>query len=108
MLRHLHLACRHQSTLIYPYPQPSLINSLRRPLAPSLFFAHSTFGYSSTSASGKIVRISKIEIIGRNRMNKNSNVKKKPIEPVYIAQSHCVGRYCPHDEGKKSRCKLVT
>src|SRR5437588_140771 len=63
---------------------------------------------SSTSASGKIVRISKIEIIGRKRMNKNSNAKKNPIVPMYIAQSHCDGLYMPHDDGRKSRCKLVT
>ena len=47
--------------------------------------------HSSTSASGKIVRISKIEIIGRKRMNKNNSVKKKPIVPMNMAQSHCVG-----------------
>ena len=46
---------------------------------------------SSTSASGKIVRISKIEITGRKRINKNSSVKKNPIVPMNIAQSHCVG-----------------
>src|SRR3954451_9691132 len=67
-----------------------------------------TLHHSSTSASGKIVRISKIEIIGRKRMNRNSNVKKNPSVPTNIAQSHCVGWYCPHDEGRKSRCKLVT
>src|SRR6476661_8865574 len=38
--------------------------------------------YSSTSASGRIVRISKIEIIGRNLMNRNSSVKKKPSVPM--------------------------
>ena len=44
--------------------------------------------YSSTSASGRIVRISKIEIIGRKRMNKNNSVKKNPSVPINIVQSH--------------------
>src|SRR5436190_23560654 len=74
--------------------------------------SHATYGtyaiYSSTSASGRIVRISKIEIIGRKRINKNSSAKKKPIVPTNIAQSHCDGWYMPHDEGRKSRCRLVT
>ena len=56
--------------------------------------------YSSTSASGRIVRISKMEIIGRNRINKNRRVKKKPIVPMNIAQSHWEGWYIPHDDGK--------
>jgi len=47
--------------------------------------------HSSTSASGRIVRISKIEIIGRKRMNKNRSAKKNPIVPMNMAQSHCVG-----------------
>src|ERR1041384_6623458 len=64
--------------------------------------------HSSTSAAGRIVRISKIEIIGRKRMNRNSSAKKNPIVPMNIDQSHCVGWYMPHDDGKKSRCKLVT
>src|SRR3977135_907126 len=54
-------------------------------------FRASYIHHSSTSASGKIVRISKIEIIGRKRINRNSNAKKKPIVPMNIAQSHCVG-----------------
>src|SRR5438045_1460826 len=63
---------------------------------------------SSTSASGNIVRISKIEIIGRKRMNRNNSEKKKPSVPTNMAQSHCVGWYMPHDDGTKSRCRLVT
>jgi hypothetical protein len=47
--------------------------------------------YSSTSASGKIVRISKIEIIGRKRMNRNNSVKKNPSVPINIVQSHIDG-----------------
>src|SRR6266568_7792117 len=64
--------------------------------------------HSSTSAPGKIVRISKIEIIGRKRMNRNNSEKKNPRVPINIAQSHCVGWYMPQDDGRKSRCKLVT
>src|SRR6185369_14323917 len=56
--------------------------------------------YSSTSASGRMVRISKIEIIGRNLMNRNSSVKKKPSVPMNMPQSHCVGWYMPHDDGR--------
>ena len=55
--------------------------------------------YSSV-ASGRIVRISKIEIIGRKRRNKNSKVKKNPIVPMNIPQSHIVGWYIPQDDGK--------
>src|SRR5213596_918362 len=71
-----------------------------------IVFSHSH--HSSTSASGKIVRISKIEIIGRKRMNRNSSAKKNPIVPIYMAQSHCDGLYMPHDDGTKSRCRQVT
>ena len=39
------------------------------------------------------MRISKIEIIGRNRINRNSSVKKKPIVPTNIDQSQTVGWY---------------
>ena len=61
---------------------------------------HPSPTYSSTSASGSIVRISKIEIIGRKRINRNSSVKKKPIVPTNMLQSHCVGWYIPHDDGR--------
>ena len=54
------------------------------------------------------MRISKIEIIGKNLMNRNNNVKKNPIVPTNMDQSHIVGWYKPHDEGRKSLCKLVT
>src|SRR5262245_41224702 len=63
---------------------------------------------SSTFASGRIVRISKIEIIGRNRRNRNSSATNMPIVPIYVPQSQMVGRYMPHDDGRKSRCRLVT
>ncbi len=46
---------------------------------------------SATSASGKIVRISKIEIIGRKRMNRNNKVKKNPIVPMNMVQSQVEG-----------------
>src|ERR1051325_4593033 len=42
------------------------------------------------SASGSIVRISKIEIIGRKRRKRASRKRKRPIEPMYIAQSQIV------------------
>src|SRR5262245_21825349 len=44
-----------------------------------------------TSVSGTRVRISKIEIIGRKRMNKNNSARKSPIVPANVAQSHTVG-----------------
>src|SRR5438067_1777090 len=46
---------------------------------------------SSTFASGRMVRISKIEIIGRNRRNRNSSDRNNPIVPTNVAQSHRVG-----------------
>ena len=63
---------------------------------------------SSTFASGSIVRISKIEIIGRKRRNRNSSVRNSPIVPTNVDQSQNVGAHMPHDEGRKSRCRLVT
>src|SRR5262245_21403349 len=59
-------------------------------------------------ASGTSVRISKIEIIGRKRRNRNSSARNKPMVPTYVAQSHVVGAYRPHDEGRKSRWSDVT
>src|ERR1700740_711827 len=55
-----------------------------------------------------MVRISKIEIIGRNRMNRKSRLKNNPKVPIYVAQSHWVGWYIPQDDGRKSRWRLVT
>ena len=46
---------------------------------------------SLTSASGSIVRISKIEIMGRKRMKRNNSVTKSPMEPIKVAQSQIVG-----------------
>src|SRR5947209_10521168 len=74
---------------------------------------HSPFTFfhaasSSISACGSMVRISKIEIMGRNLMNRNSRLKKSPIVPRYIDQSQNVGWYMPHDDGRKSLCRLVT
>jgi hypothetical protein len=48
------------------------------------------------------VRISKIEIIGRKRMNRNSSAKKNPIgadehRPLPTAMADT----CPHDDGQK-------
>src|SRR5579885_2608365 len=63
---------------------------------------------SSTCASGTIVRISAMEIIGRKRKNRNSSARNRPIVPTKVPQSQIVGEYMPHDEGRKSRCRLVT
>src|SRR6185436_6465349 len=53
-------------------------------------------------------RISKIEIIGRNRMNRKNSVRNSPIVPMNVIQSQIVGWYIPQDEGTKSRCSDVT
>ena len=71
--------------------------------------AASSSSSSSTFASGSIVRISKIEIIGRKRRNRNSSVRNKPDRaderrPVPERRAE----YMPHDDGRKSRCRLVT
>src|ERR1041384_1666603 len=55
-----------------------------------------------------MVRISKIEIIGKNLMNRNSKLRNKPMVPMNIEKSQKVGLYIAHDDGKKSRCGLVT
>src|ERR1022692_485047 len=54
------------------------------------------------------MRISAIEIIGSKRTNRNSSVRNNPIEPTKVITSHLVGVYIPHDDGRKSRCRLVT
>src|SRR5215475_82999 len=46
---------------------------------------------SFTSASGSSVRISKMEIIGRTRTNRNSSVTNRPIVPMNVDQSQNVG-----------------
>src|SRR5262249_21078279 len=66
---------------------------------------HST---ASTLASGRMVRISKIEIIGKNLRNRNSSVRNRPIVPTNVDQSQNVGSYMPQDEVRKSRWRLVT
>ena len=47
--------------------------------------------HSLTSASGSRVRISKIEIMGRMRTNRNMQARKKPMVPMKVIQSHRVG-----------------
>ena len=59
-------------------------------------------------ASGNSVLTSNIEIIGRKRTNRKINVKKNPIVPTNIDQSKIVGEYIAHEDGRKSRCRLVT
>src|SRR5215470_2372532 len=52
----------------------------------------STFSQStSTFASGSIVRISKIEIIGRKRRKRNSSARNRPMVPANVEMSHRVG-----------------
>src|SRR5207253_2773145 len=51
----------------------------------------SAFHSAFTSASGKSVRISKIEIMGSTRRNRNMQARKKPIVPMYVIQSQRVG-----------------
>lgn len=41
-------------------------------------------------------------------MNRNSKARNRPIVPMYVAQSQTVPAYISHDDGRKSRCKLVT
>ncbi len=41
--------------------------------------------FSFTCACGSSVRISKIEMTGRKRMNRNSSVRNRPIEPTKVA-----------------------
>jgi len=40
--------------------------------------------YSFTSASGRRVRISKIEMAGKNRRNRNIAARNMPIVPKYV------------------------
>src|SRR3954468_2271573 len=55
-----------------------------------------------------MVRISKIEMTGRKRMKRKSSVRNNPMVPTNIDQSQTVGVYMPHDDGRKSLCRLVT
>ena len=55
---------------------------------------------SFTAASGTIVRISKIEIIGTKRMNRNSSHANRPSVPTKVAQSQTVPEYMPHEDGR--------
>src|SRR5437879_8083140 len=41
-------------------------------------------------------------------MNKINRVRNNPMLPKRVAQSQTVGKNIPHDDGTKSRCKLVT
>ena len=45
----------------------------------------------SPSDFGTSVRISKIEIIGRNRMNRKSRARNNPMVPMKVDQSQNVG-----------------
>src|SRR5439155_3005785 len=69
-----------------------------------LFLVHSVIAFCGSATSS---RVSEMAIIGRKRMNKNSSVRNKPTLPNNVAQSQMVGKNIPHDDGTKSRCKLV-
>ena len=56
---------------------------------------------SSTFASGRIVRISKIEIIGRKRRNRNNSERNRPIVPRNVDQSQNVGAVHPPRRGQE-------
>src|SRR3984885_13331307 len=47
--------------------------------------------HSFTSASGSRVRISKIEISGNRRRNRNIAARNMPMVPMYVIQSQRVG-----------------
>ena len=70
--------------------------------------SHAPAGPRPPSPPAASSRISKIEIIGRKRRNRNSSVRNRPIVPTKVDQSQNVGWYMPHDDGRKSRCRLVT
>src|SRR4029077_12469244 len=40
--------------------------------------------------------------------NRNSRDRNSPMVPMNVDQSQNVGAYIPQDEGRKSRCRLVT
>ena len=40
-------------------------------------------------------------------MNRKSRARKRPIVPMNVAQSQTVAVYMPHDDGRKSRWRLV-
>src|SRR5688572_28089050 len=46
-------------------------------------------------------------MIGKNRTNRNISEKKNPSVPTNIVMSHIDGAYIPHDDGRKSRLRLV-
>src|ERR1019366_383730 len=61
------------------------------------------FDFASAGSPVAIVRISKIEMTGRNRMKRNMREKKRPSFPTKKDQSHTVGVYMPQEDGRKSR-----
>ena len=52
--------------------------------------AHPSSSLASNLASGRITRISKIEIIGSSRTKRKSSVRNSPNEPRSVPQSHFV------------------
>src|SRR5882672_1638312 len=56
--------------------------------------------HDSCSECSTISRISKIEITGSNRINKNISATNNPMEPKSVDQSQNVGMYMPHDDGR--------
>src|SRR5262249_34663013 len=67
---------------------------------------HACSSFSCSSATS--VRISKMEIMGRKRMKSRKSVRNRPIVPTNSATSQRVGQYMSHDDGRKSRWRLVT
>src|ERR1035437_3873245 len=59
-------------------------------------------------ACGKSVRTSKIEIIGRRRMNSINRTRNSPMVPRYVAQSQRVDSKTRHEEGRLSCARLAT
>src|SRR5258706_6382102 len=63
--------------------------------------------HSSTSACGRMVRISKMEMTGRKRTNRKSSARNNPMVPTKVMMSQRVGWNMPQDEGRKSRGRLM-
>src|SRR5262249_51652129 len=55
---------------------------------------------SPPAVSDTSSRITKIEIMGRKRKNRNRRATNSPMVPRNVAQSQTVGEYMPHADGK--------
>src|SRR5207247_9959394 len=79
---------QYPSLALTQYPLLALTNILRSRSRVSFARAHAG---SFTSASGRLVRISKIEIMGMKRMKRKKSVAKRPSVPTKVATSQMVG-----------------